>query len=90
MKRKRKKILVIILSLIIIPILGFKIYFEIDNTIYNNRIEQMIDNNELTVQIESSIEHKTLKMDGYEIHYNVSGKENNCYYSAAKLTIICV
>ncbi len=37
----------------------------------------MIDNNELTVQIESSIEHKTLKMDGYEIHYNVSGKENN-------------
>jgi pimeloyl-ACP methyl ester carboxylesterase len=77
MKRKRKKILVIILSLIIIPILGFKIYFEIDNTIYNNRIEQMIDNNEMTVQIESSIENKTLKMDGYEIHYNVSGKENN-------------
>ncbi len=37
----------------------------------------MKDNNELTVQIESSIEHKTLKMDGYEIHYNVSGKENN-------------
>jgi pimeloyl-ACP methyl ester carboxylesterase len=37
----------------------------------------MIDNNELTVHIESSIEHKTLKMDGYEIHYNVSGKENN-------------
>lgn len=37
----------------------------------------MIDNNELTVQIERSIEHKTLKMDGYEIHYNVSGKENN-------------
>lgn len=77
MKRKRKIILVIILSLIFIPIIGFKIYFEIDNTIYNNRIEQMIDNNELTVQIERSIEHKTLKMDGYEIHYNVSGKENN-------------
>lgn len=37
----------------------------------------MIDNNELTVHIESSIEHKTLKMDGYEIHYNVSGKKNN-------------
>ena len=37
----------------------------------------MVDNNELTVQIESSIEHKTLNMDGYEIHYNVSGKENN-------------
>jgi pimeloyl-ACP methyl ester carboxylesterase len=77
MKRKRKKILIVILILIIIPILGFKIYFEIDNTIYNNRIEQMVDNKEFTVQIESSIEHKALKMDGYEIHYNVSGKENN-------------
>jgi 3-oxoadipate enol-lactonase len=77
MKRKRKKTLVIILSLLIIPVLGLKIYFEIDNAIYNNRIEHMKDNNELTVQIESSIEHKTLKMDGYENHYYVSGKENN-------------
>ena len=77
MKRKRKLIQVIILSLIVIPIIGFKIYFEIDNAIYNNRIGQMIDNNELTVQVESSIEHKTLKMDGYEIHYYVSGNENN-------------
>ena len=77
MKRKQKKILFAILGLIIIPILGFKIYFEIDNALYNNRIKQMVDNNELTVQIESSIEHKTLNMDGYEIHYYVSGKENN-------------
>lgn len=37
----------------------------------------MKKNNELNVQIESSIEHKTLKMDEYEIHYFVSGKENN-------------
>ena len=37
----------------------------------------MPDNNKLTVQIESSIEHKTLNMDGYEIHYYVSGKVNN-------------
>lgn len=37
----------------------------------------MINNNELTVQIESSIEHKTLNLDGYEIHYYLSGKENN-------------
>jgi pimeloyl-ACP methyl ester carboxylesterase len=37
----------------------------------------MADNNELAVQIKSSIENKTLKMNGYEIHYNVSGKENN-------------
>ena len=32
---------------------------------------------ELNIQIESSIEHKTLKVDDYEIHYFVSGKENN-------------
>ena len=37
----------------------------------------MIENSELTVKVESSIEHKTLKMDNYEIHYFVSGKENN-------------
>jgi pimeloyl-ACP methyl ester carboxylesterase len=37
----------------------------------------MVKNNELNVQVESLIEHKTLKMDKYEIHYFVSGKENN-------------
>jgi len=37
----------------------------------------MIENRELTVKVESLIEHKTLKMDDYEIHYFVSGKENN-------------
>lgn len=42
----------------------------------NKRIKQMSDNQDLAVQIETSIEHKTLCMDGYEIHYNVSGKEN--------------
>jgi len=34
-------------------------------------------NSDLDVQIETSIEHKTLNMDGYEINYNVSLKENN-------------
>ncbi len=37
----------------------------------------MSDNNDIAVQIETSIEHKTLKADGYEIHYFVSGIENN-------------
>ncbi len=73
---KRKKIGLIIIALLIILIVGIKIYFEIDNTTYSNKIEKMNDNNELTVQIEYSIEHKTLKMNGYEIHYYVSGKEN--------------
>ena len=37
----------------------------------------MMKNDEMNIQIESSIEQKTLKMDDYEIHYFVSGKENN-------------
>jgi 3-oxoadipate enol-lactonase len=74
MKRNRKKKILIILSIIIVPVLGLKAYVKIDNVIYESRIEKMnIQNN----QIESSIEHKTLKMDGYDIHYFVSGKENN-------------
>jgi pimeloyl-ACP methyl ester carboxylesterase len=76
-KRNRKKIILIILLIIIVPIFGLKIYYEVNNAIYEKSIEQMKKNNELNIQIESSIEHKTLKMDGYEIHYNVSGKENN-------------
>ena len=34
-------------------------------------------NNESIVQIKSTIEHKTLKINDYEIHYFVSGKENS-------------
>lgn len=37
----------------------------------------MMKNNELTVKLESSTEHKTMNMDDYEIHYFVSGKESN-------------
>jgi pimeloyl-ACP methyl ester carboxylesterase len=37
----------------------------------------MSDNNDIVVQIETPIERKTLNMNGYEIHYNVSGKEHN-------------
>ena len=37
----------------------------------------MSDNNHIAVHIETSIDHKTLKINGYEIHYFVSGKKNN-------------
>ena len=77
MRRKQKKILLIILIVIIVPILGLEIYFEVDNIFYEKRIEQMKINNKMGIQIESSIEHKTLKVDDYAIHYFVSGKENN-------------
>jgi 3-oxoadipate enol-lactonase len=74
MKRNRKEKFLIVLSIIILFVLGFKAYVEIDNVTYKSRIEKMnLQNN----QIESSIEHRTLKMDGYDIHYFVSGKENN-------------
>lgn len=74
MKRNRKKTLITILTIIILPILGLIAYIRIDNVIYESRIEKM---NIQSNQIESEIEHKTLEMDGYNIHYFVSGKENN-------------
>lgn len=73
MKRNRKKRFLIVLAIILVPVLGTKAYFEIDNVIYEKRIEKM---NVQTDHVESIIEHKTLKMDDYEIHYYVSGKEN--------------
>lgn len=72
----KKKILIVFIFLIVL-ILGIKIYFEVDNLIYENRIEKMENINEYKIQIESSIEHKILEMDDYEIHYFVSGKENS-------------
>ena len=77
MKRNRIKIILIILTIIIVPVLGFKIYFEIKNVFYEKRMEKMIAKSELTVKVESIIEHKTLQIDDFEIHYFISGKENN-------------
>ena len=76
-KRNKKKIILIVLAIIIVPILGLKIYFEIDTVLYEKRSEQMKKNNELDIKIESHIEHKILKMDDYDIHYFVSGEKNN-------------
>jgi pimeloyl-ACP methyl ester carboxylesterase len=73
MKRNRKIKFLIVLAIILMPVLGLKAYFEIDNVIYEKRIDKM---NAQTDYIESIIEHKTLKMDEYDIHYYVSGKEN--------------
>ncbi|MCJ7800984.1 MAG: alpha/beta hydrolase [Candidatus Marinimicrobia bacterium] len=76
MRRKQKNIILIILSILIVSILGLKIYFEVDNILYEKWIGQMKESNEMNVQIESLFEHKTLKMNDYEIHYFMSGKEN--------------
>ncbi|PID67880.1 MAG: hypothetical protein CR968_04355 [Flavobacteriia bacterium] len=71
---KLRKTGLIILGILMILIIGFKVYLEIDNVSYNNRIENMNNNNELTGEVTCSVEHKTLTMDGYDIHYYVSGK----------------
>lgn len=63
--------------LIIVLILGIKIYFEINNYFYQANLEKIKKNNELNIQIESLIEHKQLKQDGYEINYYVSWKGNS-------------
>jgi pimeloyl-ACP methyl ester carboxylesterase len=74
-RRKRKKTILITLCVIAI-ILGFlKIYFATGNIKYNNKINELIDNGKMNVQIESKIEHKTIEYNGNTIHYFVSGNE---------------
>lgn len=53
-----------------------KIFFEIDSYTYETTLITMIQNKELTPNISSIVEHKTLKLDKCSIHYYVSGKEN--------------
>jgi pimeloyl-ACP methyl ester carboxylesterase len=60
--------------MILLLILGLKVYIGIDNMIYENQIEEM---NLQSNKIESLIEHKKLDMNSYDIHYFVSGKKNN-------------
>lgn len=73
-KSKLKKRFLIVLSIIIVPILCLKTYFEVDNIIYQKRVDKM---NIQTDPKDSFIEHKTLKIDGYNIHYYESGKQND-------------
>lgn len=72
-KSSQKKTFLILFS-IIVSVLGLKAYFEVDNIIYEKQIDKM---DIQTDQAEGLTEHKTLKMDGYDIHYYVSGEENN-------------
>ncbi len=71
MKNKGLKIFLIIVSIIIIPVVGVKTYFEIDSAIYEHKIDEIN-----TSPVKSPVEHKTMAMDGYDVHYFVSGKEN--------------
>ncbi|MCW3789369.1 alpha/beta fold hydrolase [Plebeiibacterium sediminum] len=65
------KIFLIIVLIIIVPIVGVKTYFEIDAAIYEHNIDKIN-----TPPANSIIEHKTISMNGYDVHYFVSGKKN--------------
>lgn len=72
--RKRKNLL-IILSIILFAILGFKIYYSIENNKYNKEILNMKENGKLNVKINTAVEQKTLERNGYSVHYFVSGNK---------------
>lgn len=76
MKKKIRPFLKKFLLILIISITIIKIGFEIDNYYYELNLNKMEEDKELTINIKSSIEHKTLKIDGCEIHYYQSGKQN--------------
>lgn len=73
---KRLKIWLTALGIIIILGIGFKVYLELDHHMYYNKMEQMNQHQTLEVQVAEPIEHKTLEMPDYKVHYYVSGKEN--------------
>ena len=60
-----------ILLFLITTGLSTKIYFEFENHIYELNMAKMEE-----INIKATVEHKTLDMDGYEIHYYVSGQSN--------------
>ncbi len=72
---KLKKIILIILILILIPVIGFKVYLEIDNTGFAKQMEHM-NNETLNTRVKSMVQHKTLNMGDYAVHYYVSGIEH--------------
>jgi len=69
---KKLKRITLIISFILIPILGIKIYFEIENSFLMNTYDTIT-----TSQIHSSVAHKTLPQNGYDIHYFVSGSNHS-------------
>jgi len=72
MKRKLIKILLLFLALII----GIKTYLEIDAHLFETRIEKIQNMESLNNTIKSTVTHKTLSINDFEIHYYVSGQEN--------------
>ena len=72
---KRKKTLLIALSVIVVLFGGLKIYHAIGDHKYENKINELNNIGEMNFQIESKIEHKTIENNGNTIHYYVSGNK---------------
>lgn len=74
MKKRTSSILKKSLLSLGVTAIIIKIGFEIDNHYYMEKLESMT--NELKINIEGSIKHQTLELDGYQIHYYISGIQN--------------
>lgn len=68
---KKFKRLTLVISFVLISILGIKIYFEIENAFFMKTF-----NTNTSTQIHTSVTHKTLSQNGYDIHYFVSGEHH--------------
>jgi len=66
---KLKGISIKVVLIIILLFIGIKVYYEVDSYIFINNSKLK---NKMEI-IESKIEHKTLNLEGYDIHYYVSG-----------------
>lgn len=65
------------LVLVLVSVLVFvKVLIEIDNELYETRIESMKEKNHWVVEVKSAVAHKTLTTEHSEIHYYVSGAEH--------------
>lgn len=53
------------------------VYLEIDSRIYIKKIKEMDVQSELNYKMETPVKHKILKIHNTEIHYYMSGMENN-------------
>lgn len=64
-----KNVFVVIVLLVVIT----KVYFVVENYFYDLKQDEILKNRETSMGV---IEHRKLKIDGSEIHYYVSGEEN--------------
>lgn len=64
-----------IITILLLILLGFKIYFEVDHFFYQKRLKELLPTT-TQVKVKTPITTQTLKMDGYDLHYYVAGADN--------------